>query len=245
MSGMPRSEWNKSCARVFARSFVEEHKNDPADWSLDPKTVGECWLTHFKALQKTHKEQCGSQQTKEARLRRKRRAFRKEQLYQRRLRAGATLTSQFGVDAQQVVQNLGMDGMSSDESDHETGAGEATYFLTSKKWRAVEVTQYLHDLDAWHLYERYGHQYQASAGAWPHFRSPDQQQISTREPVNQLPSNFYNLAWWKNITTFERGVVNPSKAKFNLHLPPAVKERIQGYDIGNRSTMRGLRGAQI
>ena len=80
ISGMPRSEWNKSCARVFAGSFLEEYEEDSAAWSLDSKTVGECWLTHFKALQKTHKAQCGSQQAKEARLRTKRRAFRKEQV---------------------------------------------------------------------------------------------------------------------------------------------------------------------
>lgn len=143
------------------------------------------------------------------------------QLYERRLLVGAKLKYEFQLNAVKVVKMLGVDGMSSDESDHESGEGEATYFASCKHWRSAEVTQYLHTLDAWHLRERYGGRFQATSGAWPHFRSPDPK-ISEREPVNKLPRNFYNAAWWKGISAFEKGNIDCSEGTSNLRLPAAV-----------------------
>ncbi|KAI6137864.1 hypothetical protein BKA82DRAFT_4019319 [Pisolithus tinctorius] len=39
-----------------------------------------------------------------------------------------------------IVESLGQDGMSSDESDHEGHRGEATYYILEKDWRSKQVT---------------------------------------------------------------------------------------------------------
>lgn len=89
-----------------------------------------------------------------------------------------------------MVQELGVSGMSSDESDHEAGSGEATYFITKKLWCANQVTAWLRALDALHLRARYQRQWRATAGAWPHLCLISEKQ-SKRAPVEGLACNFY------------------------------------------------------
>ena len=89
-----------------------------------------------------------------------------------------------------MVQELGVPGMSSDESDHEAGSGEATYLITKKPWRANQVTAWLRALDALHLRARYQRQWRATAGAWPHLRLISDK-LSERAPVEGLACNFY------------------------------------------------------
>lgn len=109
----------------------------------------------------------------------------------RRLRAADTHARVYPT-ALRVVQELGVAGMSSNESDHEAGCGEATYLITNKTWRANQVTAWLRALDALHLQARYQQQWRASAGAWLHLRLMSAKP-SERAPVEGLAHNFY--AW--------------------------------------------------
>lgn len=82
--------------------------------------------------------------------------------------------------------------MSTDESDHPSGRGEATYIVSKKPWRSADVTKRLRTLDALHLRERYGGESRASAGAWPRFRTPHALRVSERPAVQSLPRSYYD-----------------------------------------------------
>lgn len=85
--------------------------------------------------------------------------------------------------------------MSTDESDHPRGKGEATYIISRKAWRSAVVTERLRILDALHLRERYGGESRASAGAWPRFRTPHVLRVSERPAVQNLPHAYYDEAF--------------------------------------------------
>ena len=102
-----------------------------------------------------------------------------------------------------IVQQLGVDGMSSDESDHDGHCGEATYYTLHKEWRSRHVTAWLRLLDSLHLRMRYRREWQATAGAWPHFRTPSLK-VSDWSPVSRLPVNFYCTNWYAAQNAFTR-----------------------------------------
>ena len=73
------------------------------------------------------------------------------QLYSRRLQTAHQYT-EIKTQATRVVQSLGLDGMSSDESDHEGHKGEVTYYILHKDWRSRQITAWLRMLDSLHLH---------------------------------------------------------------------------------------------
>jgi hypothetical protein len=56
ITGYPKSPWNKSCARVFARSFVDKYP-EYADKGGHTSTVQAAWTTHSEYLRKTYQQQ--------------------------------------------------------------------------------------------------------------------------------------------------------------------------------------------
>ena len=89
-----------------------------------------------------------------------------------------------------LVDALGVQGMSSDKSDHESGQGQPTYFIKKVPWRAAPLHTWLRELDSLHLWVRYKLARTASAGSWPHFRV-DGTRESQRNPILGLPQNCY------------------------------------------------------
>jgi hypothetical protein len=231
--GYGSSPWNKSCARVFAESFLDEY---PQYTGFE---IEKSWTTHFNTLRSTYAKQQSSHAHKANKLATKRRAERKnqvraiypshhkipliisQQLYQRRLHVAAKLQTDFDIALVPLLSALGTNGISSDESDHEAGQGEATYFVKNKNWRSFEVTTWLRVFDAWHLRGRYGGEYQASPGAWPHFRTPSTETSSERPAVAHLPKNFYNPFWLSQRKAFQVRELKPTKER-SLALPPAI-----------------------
>ena len=126
------------------------------------------------------------------------------QLYTRRLECAMQHQS-IQSQTSDIVQQLGIDGMSSNESEHDGHCGEATYYVLHKEWRSRNVTAWLHLLDSLHLQMRYRREWQATAGAWPHFRTASLK-VSNRPPVARLPVNFYCTNWYtaQNAFTKER-----------------------------------------
>lgn len=117
-------------------------------------------------------------------------------LHQRRRAVADAIQKEHHVRVLDVVLKLDVDGTSSDESDHESGHGEATYFILRKHWRSSEVTKTLRALDALHLANRYKDRHEATSGAWPHFRTTHTSLYSRRLPVQRLPLNFYDSEWY-------------------------------------------------
>jgi hypothetical protein len=120
-----------------------------------------------------------------------------------------------------IVKELGIDGMSSDESDHPPGNGIPVYHIRIKQWRSSKVTEILRACDALHLRMRYGGDWDASPGAWPHLRIPSLKH-STKAAGPQLPSNFYSVDWFKTLNEFQRDALQPRIEEYNLDVPEQI-----------------------
>jgi hypothetical protein len=111
----------------------------------------------------------------------------------------------------EVVNMLGVDGQSSDESDNEqeslsecssSPTGRLCYTRKLREWRSDEVSDLLYFIDSCRKKRNgYGNK---KAGKEPtqrlHSESPT---VSTRAPVPGLPRNFYNDAWYACLTPEE------------------------------------------
>jgi len=139
------------------------------------------------------------------------------QLYSRRLQTAHQYT-EIKTQATHMVQSLGLDGMSSDESDHEDHKGEATYYILHKDWRSCQITAWLRMLDSLHLRLRYRGEWRATAGSWPHFRTTHLKE-STRPAINELPVNFYSRDWYGARSTFMKGELKAKKQSVSLAIP--------------------------
>ncbi|KAI5984175.1 hypothetical protein EDD15DRAFT_2177616, partial [Pisolithus albus] len=213
LQGYTRSEWNRSAAQVFAVEYLRRYKGD--NYTLE--FVAEAWLTRVAGMKAQFKN---LQQDKAIRKDRKalhRRRQRKQELYACRLDT-AYQYAEIKDQAVPVVQSLGLDGMSSDESDHEGHDGEATYHILDKDWRSQHITAWLRMLDALHLRLRYSGEWQATSGAWPHFRTSSLRE-SVRPAVGELPTDFYSHNWYQAQSSFVKGQLKATKPRVSLVIP--------------------------
>ncbi|KAF7971542.1 hypothetical protein HWV62_20856 [Athelia sp. TMB] len=232
ISGNPKSSWNLSCGRVFVESFLTEYPDH------DKARVRDAWATHFLTLQGSYKRFLQSKEEKDTKSAKRRRQGRKTTMYHRRLEQAIDLKESYGVDLVTTVQLLGLSGMSSDESDHESGKGEPTYIIARKAWRSAAVTERLHVLDALHLRQRYRNESRATAGAWPRFRIPQVSKTSGRSAVLGLPRPYYNEQFLEGMASSWRNR-HISKEACDLKVPPAIIQRAKKYDLSNRQIVTG------
>ena len=207
--GTPRSPWNLSAAHVFADSFVSHH--GLACTREVTTSVVKCFLTQMKTLRKEYLK--GPSTIKKRRYNRKHDVswvmhvhlikvlnmfcklfFRQLEMVNRHplLRTHVNL-----------LEHLGIDGMSSDESDHEearhdrvAGSWAATYSVLTPQWRAWELAPWLHILDvAYVIVRRAGAELQ---GDYPQNRLYDERSIrysNSLKFVDALPINVYDPQW--------------------------------------------------
>ncbi|KAF9231762.1 hypothetical protein BU15DRAFT_55768 [Melanogaster broomeanus] len=176
-TGATSSDWNTSAAHVFTESFRKAHPQcKSAQEQIACAAAGHApQLTIDPILEKRRSH---------------RRKERRAQLYIRRLHTAQLYCGQIP-DALRIVEELGLAGISSDESDHEPGHGQAAYNIIRKGWRSAEVTRILRTLDSLHLRARYREHWDATPGSWPHLRSMSLKS-SSRAAVKGLPRNFYS-----------------------------------------------------
>ncbi|KAI6099078.1 hypothetical protein F5141DRAFT_1219264 [Pisolithus sp. B1] len=151
LSGIPSTDWNKSASNIFVQSF---HNAYP-DCTKSSKDICVAWEWHFNHLHQIYRDQQEQARLAQVELARMaaghstapgcvktlaetlqqthRHQERKSHLYLRRLHA-AKLYSQQHPSAARAVKELGMPGMSSDDSDHESSEGAARYAIVSKDW---------------------------------------------------------------------------------------------------------------
>ncbi|KAI5986462.1 hypothetical protein EDD15DRAFT_2174833, partial [Pisolithus albus] len=141
LEGLPRSEWNKSAALVFAAEYLKRHQGHQGE-NLTLEYVSEAWLTHVLALKTRYKVKQLDELDRKERKARNRRRQRKHELYSRRLQT-AHEYKDIKDRAVFIVESLGQDGMSSDESDHKGHRGEATYYILDKDWHSKQITAWL------------------------------------------------------------------------------------------------------
>ncbi|KAI6141474.1 hypothetical protein BKA82DRAFT_126060, partial [Pisolithus tinctorius] len=135
LQGYGCSEWNKSAAQVFAMEYLKCYKGE--NYTLE--YVAEAWLTHVAGMKAQYKH---SQQDKATHKDHKVlhwRCQRKQEVCLSLYKCHLDTAYQYAEikdQAVRVVQSLSLDGMSSDELDHEGHSGEATYFILDKDWRS-------------------------------------------------------------------------------------------------------------
>jgi hypothetical protein len=119
-------------------------------------------------------------------------------------------------EAVHLVQSLGVHGMSSDESDHTEGNGEAVYKVLFKPWRNPMLVTWLRSLDGLHLHKAYRGS-DATAGMWPHVRVSSDLQ-DARPAIQGLPRNCYSDNWLQSRSSIEIQELNvqtPDQDLFN------------------------------
>ncbi|KAH9931480.1 uncharacterized protein B0H18DRAFT_872176 [Fomitopsis serialis] len=183
--GTPRSPWNLSAADVFTQSFMAKH---PGLQKED--VVRSAWIRHSQRLREQYQDQMKDPAALASQQSHVRQQERKRTLFAQRRAITVYVLSDIEPRARDLVDALGVHGMSSDESDHELGEGQATYFIKNVKWRSPALLVWLRELDSLHLWVRYRAGFSASEGNWPHFRV-DGRRNSLRPPIRGLPKNCY------------------------------------------------------
>jgi hypothetical protein len=108
--------------------------------------------------------------------------------------------------------------MSGDESDH--SGGHRRYVVQKLNWRSDEVTAVLRVLDALALVAHWTSDGRPRPGKFPHVRI-DSSRVEARDPVRNLPRNFYRAEWLDTLDKDERRELSMGK-RVDLHLPNRV-----------------------
>ncbi|KAG2144068.1 hypothetical protein BD769DRAFT_1347862 [Suillus cothurnatus] len=144
--GTPKSTWNISATKVFARDFVAHYPNS------EYNAVKRAFSTHLRSLRCTYKQAGLDEAALKARQKEDRRKERKRSLYHRRLDIACAVS-----DLQphvSMLTRIGPDGMSSDETANENDVPQ--YRILGRNWRSLEVTSWLRVFDAIYRHNRYG-----------------------------------------------------------------------------------------
>jgi hypothetical protein len=105
--------------------------------------------------------------------------------------------------------------MSGDESDHLDG--HRRYVVKKLNWRSDAATQVLRVLDALALVTHWTSDGRPRPGKFPHVRI-DSKKVENRDPVCNLPRNFYSEDWLNTLDKYERKELNMGKS-INFVIP--------------------------
>ncbi|KAJ7078370.1 hypothetical protein C8R43DRAFT_910409, partial [Mycena crocata] len=196
--GTNRSQWNKSAARVFSEITIRR-------WHL-PNTfqlfhaIYDAFSTHLETIIRRYKHSIMSKPDRLLRESADRRQTRKYQVFilspslgmRRRYIAYTFKPLQKHI---KMLEELGVDGMSSDESQKEDNARTPEYHILAPSWRARRVAPWLRMFDSLHHILRKEGEAAVSRGGWPRYRKITQKKSSSSKFVAGLPRNFYDSRW--------------------------------------------------
>ena len=240
--GSPHSAWNVSAARVFCKDFRRFHKL-PSTASDD---ITRSFFTRVKTLKAelAGLNQDRAEQTKIARAMRR---YRRKttvcsvvthncplliclKLFHRRFEMAQTHP---GLQKHvHILQRLGVQGMSSDESDHDVVASHPParrtnprYLVRNPEWRAADLTYWLRTFDAGHMIERRSVE-GGSRGAFPRLRvyNAESSNISKKKTfVRGLPINAYDQQWLARRKDIQF-CVTPDEQRYDFSHDPDILE---------------------
>ncbi|CAA7270752.1 unnamed protein product [Cyclocybe aegerita] len=187
LQGQAQSAWNRSAAEVFALDFIK--KNNLV--SSTHRRVIYLFFQHLKYLQCKLKLKMRGDAAVAAAAQRNRRALRRDSLYHRQLRTAQW--NEFLKHHVRIIKALGVNGMSSDESDTDVDGDMVGYRVRMPEWRSPSLTSWLHAIDSVYMMER---RKTRIRGALPHLRIYALGPFSTSERfVAGLPINAYSQPW--------------------------------------------------
>ncbi|KAI0687418.1 hypothetical protein C8T65DRAFT_590463 [Cerioporus squamosus] len=211
LAGTHTNAWNTCIVQIFVDHFMKLLPD------ADENEVTELFEGHLKYLCSRYKESLQGAEAARRRQRLANRAERQRNLWMRRLTAAA-----FHPDLQihiPILRSLGPFGMSSDESDHESGGG-IRYRILKKPWRNPELALWLRLFDKLYSIWRLGNM----TGAQPHPRTPSGVVSTRRPPVCGLPWNAYNQVWFKRLTDYDKVLLAPKMDEtYNFEHPISLR----------------------
>ncbi|KAJ8693182.1 hypothetical protein PTI98_010423 [Pleurotus ostreatus] len=191
--GPPRSLWNTSAANVFVHAFEAF-----TGVELDRQMVRTAFFTRLKTLKQEYKLSKKSKREQQNSIIQKRRKMRKRTLF---IQRHDTVLHDHRLHKHiSLLDRLGVDGMSSDESDGEECMGSEVHTAAPRfrvrrpVWRAQVVGRWLQAFDSFYLRQRQASQ--DKRGCYPRVRVRDNTEPSTsKDFVAGLPLNAYDQVW--------------------------------------------------
>ncbi|TEB22617.1 hypothetical protein FA13DRAFT_1641036, partial [Coprinellus micaceus] len=195
------SPWNKSAAKVFVEAFMRS--DIPEAHGADPESVRSLFVSRLRSMREDIRRSADSPMKRLIAQRNRRRERKKwifklnsAQLYYRRIEAARSYpeTERFI----RILREYGIDGMSSDESDHEhNGTGHYQYRVKLVRWRNPGATQCFRILDCLHRNRKFRPTRRARPGSQPHQRLVSNL-VSDRPPVPRLSVGMYDARWLRS-----------------------------------------------
>jgi hypothetical protein len=208
IAGTPKSPWNISAGRVFTGYIIEKMGYDDVEETR--KAIEKAFYTRFKSLKLLHNKDGLSQAEREAEKSKHSRYQRKyqviitsfpqrswylpaKQLFQRR----REIAKQYGplLRHLEVLDALGVDGMSSDESDMDPTTNQRKYTVVKPDWRHPDLHNWLGIFDHFHHYSHLNSWSNDRRGAFAHIRVGSQKVHKEAHPPPHLPVNAYDQQW--------------------------------------------------
>jgi len=206
--GTPKSPWNVSAGRAFTSYLIEKMGYDDVEEMR--KMVERAFSTRAKGLKSLYNRDLLSQAEKSAEKSKHSRHQRKyqvivilflrahvhlsaKQLYHRRCRVAKLYEPLQRHEA--VLDALGVDGMSSDESDVDPTTNQMLYTVVKPDWRHPDLHQWLKIFDQLYHRAHLHHWSNDRRGAFPHMRVGSQKIHKKMHAPPHLPVNAYNPQW--------------------------------------------------
>ncbi|KAJ7074937.1 hypothetical protein B0H15DRAFT_792452, partial [Mycena belliarum] len=195
------SPWNNSAARVFAELTISQLCLPNTIEMFE--AIRHAFTGHLDRITRRYKHSLKSK-TQQAYLEAQgRRTSRKYQVltflfivplfHQRRYLAYTFPPLQRHIN---MLEELGVDGMSSDESDVEDHGINVQYYIISPLWRARRLAGWLRVFDAlYNILRKNSSRASRAPGAFPRNRKVTSRKSKSRKFVAGLPINVYDSQW--------------------------------------------------
>ncbi|KAJ3551266.1 hypothetical protein NM688_g4804 [Phlebia brevispora] len=220
LNGTPSTLFNRSVRDVFTTSFLSSGRYI---WN-DKDMINDAFDNYFNYLQRRWREQQAQTPHPADATRRQRHYSRRYYLFQRRLdivRMTPALARH-----EEILRRLGVNGMSSDESD--TGAQPVQYRITTPRWRHPAIRPFLQVLDdLYTLFRLQGGFSNSRQGSIHRHRVPANIQ-SDGHPVSGLPQNAYNPEWLGSQASFVQGQLAPQPQHYSFTYDPSIHASLAG-----------------
>ncbi|KAJ6543717.1 hypothetical protein DFH09DRAFT_838148, partial [Mycena vulgaris] len=222
VQGTARSAWNKSAARTFANISIQQ--------LVLPNTLEmvnaiiKAFETYLEAIIRRYKVSLKTQDQQaqlKSKLSHHGRKYQVCLLFHRRRYIGYTFHPlQKHID---MLEHLGVDGMSSDESEKEDNQVE--YKILAPGWRAPEVAPWLRVFDTIHNIIRTAGEPQVLRGSFPHRRILTGKKSSSKKFVPGLPVNIYDPSWLAR-EQLNQHILHPSMETYDFNHEPNILQYV-------------------
>lgn len=120
-----------------------------------------------------------------------------------------------------ILQRLGREGMSSDESDFSNGVKQ--FRILKKLWREPKLTAWLRVFDSIAREKRINPVTETTRGAEPRQRFESGKYDNSSPPVGQLPWNAYSQTWYQNLTAYAQKRLQARKKTYDFSHTPGIE----------------------